>query len=414
MDKFDNDASNYDKAIETVYRALSDASKVEFEQYKGESKLLADLLFKHLRFIQTNETFTSYLSYLQKQSPTTFRKQFNMLHNHIIGNVTNNTIRALSRFIAWCFIENVWRKNEIGDGTEKNLAKYYLGISQNINEEEATSRIFTISSLYHDLIIDDIKTSVVDGLDRIDSVDKELTKKISNLNALYDDAQARVIEGEEKLSRYSKQLDENKVEYAFVLLAQSFNRFFLRKSSERKYLFTGLSCVSVSIILIPLLAMSSFPSHTDNSSITLVATEIESVATTSASPQGTAGDKFPLDGNGEIQDLMTASKPISMSGELGSSMMKILPILGLELILIYFFRVLLHQYNAVQAQLIQIELKMSAIGFIQEYVTFKDEHNSINLEKFESLIFGGIVADLNDIPSTFDGVEQIIKALKPQ
>ena len=93
----------------------------------------------------------------------------------------------------------------------------------------------------------------------------------------------------------------------------------------------------------------------------------------------------------------------------------LLPLVSIEVILIYFFRVLLHNYNSVKAQNMQIELRQTLCQFIQSYaeyaVNIKKQDGSA-LEKFESLIFSGILTDPAKLPSTYDGIEQIGKLVK--
>ena len=95
--------------------------------------------------------------------------------------------------------------------------------------------------------------------------------------------------------------------------------------------------------------------------------------------------------------------------------------LSLELILIYFFRIILSNYKSVKAQIIQIELRQTLCGFIQGYADFRKDlketakENGNPLEKFENLIFSGIITESDKLPSTFDGMEQLgglIKAVK--
>lgn len=101
-----------------------------------------------------------------------------------------------------------------------------------------------------------------------------------------------------------------------------------------------------------------------------------------------------------------------------SNAMRMLPILSLTLILIYFFRVSLMNFNSVRAQLIQIDLRKSLCQFIQNYASYAKEireHNTDLLVKFEEVIFSNIMPSEDKIPSTFDGLEQLtnfIGALK--
>ena len=85
---------------------------------------------------------------------------------------------------------------------------------------------------------------------------------------------------------------------------------------------------------------------------------------------------------------------------------------SLVAIAIYYFRVLLFNYKSVKSQLLQIDLRKTLCRFIQSYATYSSEikkQDSKSLEKFESIIFSGIVAEDRNIPSTFDGGEQFGK-----
>jgi hypothetical protein len=80
------------------------------------------------------------------------------------------------------------------------------------------------------------------------------------------------------------------------------------------------------------------------------------------------------------------------------------------LLLLYFFRITLHNADSCRAQLIQVRLRMTLCQFIQSYATYSTEIKAKNAEalsKFESLIFSGIVSKDDKLPSTFDGVEQL-------
>ena len=88
------------------------------------------------------------------------------------------------------------------------------------------------------------------------------------------------------------------------------------------------------------------------------------------------------------------------------------PLIALEVILLYLFRVVLVHFRGVTTQLLQINLRISLCQFIQsysEYSTKIKKQDAGALEKFESLIFSGITSDSEALPSTFDGVEQIAK-----
>lgn len=91
------------------------------------------------------------------------------------------------------------------------------------------------------------------------------------------------------------------------------------------------------------------------------------------------------------------------------------PFLVVELIALYFFRLFVRNFYSVDAQLLQLDLRYNLCAFIQGYAEFAKEHKGDDgkaLERFESLIFSGITADPQNIPSQFDGLEQIGKLAK--
>jgi len=96
----------------------------------------------------------------------------------------------------------------------------------------------------------------------------------------------------------------------------------------------------------------------------------------------------------------------------------IIPLISVEIIMIYFFRVILQNLTSVRAQKMQIELRQTLCQFIQSYAEYSEKmkkQDKTALEKFENLIFSGILADPEKLPSTFDGIDQIgnlVKSLK--
>jgi hypothetical protein len=90
-------------------------------------------------------------------------------------------------------------------------------------------------------------------------------------------------------------------------------------------------------------------------------------------------------------------------------------VVAITLLLLYFFRIALRKADSCRAQLIQVRLRMSLCRFIQSYADYSSEFKSKNegaLEKFESLIFSGIVSSDEKLPSTFDGMEQLASLAK--
>jgi len=90
----------------------------------------------------------------------------------------------------------------------------------------------------------------------------------------------------------------------------------------------------------------------------------------------------------------------------------LVPAFSITFILIYYFRIALQNYSSIKAQLSQVELRKTLCQFIQDYGKYASEmkrDDSESLSKFENIIFSSIITNGDNIPATFDGLEQIIK-----
>ncbi|WP_236176102.1 hypothetical protein [Pseudomonas qingdaonensis] len=100
-------------------------------------------------------------------------------------------------------------------------------------------------------------------------------------------------------------------------------------------------------------------------------------------------------------------------------------IAALELVLVFFFRVALHNFRSVKAQMLQLDLRIALLQFIQSYVKFSGDARKeaasfkdgaaakdFTLEKFEQVIFSGLVSGEDNLPSTFDGLDGLAKIIE--
>ncbi|MQB18416.1 hypothetical protein DXU77_25680 [Pseudomonas lactis] len=177
-----------------------------------------------------------------------------------------------------------------------------------------------------------------------------------------DEIEAKKVE----VGHLKDKLDEYKVAFNFVGLHQGFSELSSAKKVEGKSLFLSLLGLG-GLILAPLLAEMFFV-------MSIGMRELD------------AGYLFLF-----------------------------VPLISIEVILIYFFRIVLLNHRSVKAQIMQIELRMTLCQFIQSYADYSAKikvADSVALEKFESLIFSGILTDPEKLPSTFDGIAQISSFIK--
>ncbi len=94
--------------------------------------------------------------------------------------------------------------------------------------------------------------------------------------------------------------------------------------------------------------------------------------------------------------------------------LSVIPAASLVIIFIYYFRVSLINFNSIRAQIMQIDLRKSLCQFIQNYADYSSSIKSKDsnlLDKFEDIIFSNIMSSEEKIPSTFDGLEQIVSLI---
>lgn len=194
---------------------------------------------------------------------------------------------------------------------------------------------------------------------------KEQASQASKLKEQWD---AELTEKGKEVDSLKQKLEEYSEGFNFVGLYKGFSELGEQKKKELKNLFRVLSLMGIAVLL-PLVAEIVFLGQ-----------------------RLAEGMKFEA-----------------------SQFLGLLPVFTLVLILIYFFRVILHNYNSVRAQVIQIELRQTLCQFIQNYVDYAakmKKQDAVALEKFENLIFSGILADTDKLPSTFDGIEQLAGLIK--
>lgn len=171
-----------------------------------------------------------------------------------------------------------------------------------------------------------------------------------------------------EVEKLSSQLDNLQSGYNFVGLHEGFSDLATKKDSERKLLLKSLIAMGASVLLMPIIY-------------------------------------YVVRG-------FFVGESMSLSW---SHALSIVPLLSFEILMLYFFRIVLHNYNAVKTQIVQIELRKTLCRFIQKYAEYSatiKKDDSAALEKFENLIFSGILSNSDKLPTTFDGMEQIGALLK--
>jgi len=92
---------------------------------------------------------------------------------------------------------------------------------------------------------------------------------------------------------------------------------------------------------------------------------------------------------------------------------KNLPLIAIEGLLIYFFKILLQRYYSLKAEILQIENRRTLCGFIIPYMEYAKTHDKTDmLNQFNEIIFKPIVTDSKDIPKLVDGMSSLANLLE--
>lgn len=95
---------------------------------------------------------------------------------------------------------------------------------------------------------------------------------------------------------------------------------------------------------------------------------------------------------------------------------RLVAVLGMEIVVLYFFRVALRSYLLLRNQVTSLELRLALCQFIEGYIDFagraKASKSVDAVSGFEALIFSSLPVDDGSVPATLDGVEQIAKIIE--
>ena len=205
-------------------------------------------------------------------------------------------------------------------------------------------------------------------------IEKSCTNESSKVKSLSIRVDNTISETEERMDKLSEKMnqlealrdkiDNLTTEYNFVGLSSGFERIWRKKKDENNVIIAILFIMGIVMAIIPIYLYS-------------------------------------------ISDNQDADISII------NHIIHITPLFTVEIILLYFFRVLLHQLNNVKAVLLQVEQRLNICQFFSSYVDYAEQHKADKerFEKFESLIFSGLLMDQSQLPSTFDGLDNLSKLI---
>lgn len=232
----------------------------------------------------------------------------------------------------------------------------------------------------HDFVVNILPVSIADSdnslryaaLVDVDAIRSSIEDTRVGFTAEVESARGELFSGvealEERVRAYSLELAKVSSGYNFCLISDAFKKMLKEKKVSYWVSFLLLSVLGVALMAAPVVA----------------AIEIGSV-------------NFGKDG--------------------WVGYLKLIPYLAAELVLIYFFRVVLVIYSEIRAQLNNLLLRLSLCQFIEDYMNFAKDKGEFSgsRELFERLIFSPLPGGEKN-PTPFDGIESlaaIVKAGKP-
>ena len=346
----------------------------------------------------TNQSKTVLAKFKHKIDGLAPANDFEKQRNSLIRLITNAMASKPAQWDEMCEINITWvgdqfisRLSNEERGLDKTslddicamcfrfLFELYLSTKSDLAMEFDAARRFVfnnVDSFEHqakeqiEFAIREMPIAIFKSIANSESIEsiKDFNAVSAKSEKLRDDWNTELSEKEERVSKLKESLDKYENAFNFVGLYQGLDDLATAKSTEKDNILFWLKILSILIVLPVLAELAIIFIHIDN---------IQA-----------------------IKDGLIVS---------------IFPTLSLAAIAIYYFRVLLFNYNSVKSQLLQIDLRKTLCRFIQHYSDYSSEikkQDSDSLEKFENVIFSGIVTDDGNLPSTYDGIAQISRLIK--
>ncbi len=275
----------------------------------------------------------------------------------VMGNPLEEDVLRRALMLLACFIREATLVRESRSDSEQVVLDHFLGVANQGDDWEGYHEDFLKTVLPNKLFENNFKS-----IDRATSDSKKLVQETADKA---DELVAR-IEG------YRAELKKLDSEYNFVGLSHAFKELLTQKSSEASrsfYVTVFLGAVAVAMPALYLIGVSA-----------------------NLLP-GLVGGDWAV-----------------------SAVAQLLAVVGIELILLYFFRIALKSYLLARSQVTNLQLRVSLCSFIEGYLDFGAKAQASKaaaaIQGFESLIFSTLPSDDPTLPATLDGLDQITNLVR--
>ena len=350
-------------------------------------------------------------------STTVIRELGDSLFRSLSNDLTIENTRYILFVIASFVYESISNGMLLDDALTKVLSKAFMA-SPDKSEVENT-RALVYPTRLNTLILKDKTSSFVDQLEG----QKKEIENFTNIAAAKAKENVDTLNNTDaNLEAYLKKAKDLSGELGFLVLSKAFSDFITTKTTEVGILQKNLKRMGGVLLVIPLIVFSSyllkpfFPLFINLVAGSAVVAQVENSTEKSKDTMAKPGRKTapnvtfkPVDTE-EPNVKSTSTSSVDWT-QIINRLLNFMPLAVAELILLFYFRIILSNYSAANAQLLQLKMRQSACQFIQDYITFKKDSNAGDLDKFDSLIFSNLMPSAEQIPSTFEGLEQLGKIL---
>lgn len=328
---------------------------------------------------------------------------------------------SLQSFLSWYF---QFRRKTMGES--EFSPEYYghlLGTGIRVARNKVLEMRDEVSHIRDESLVSigEAKSAVLTDLQQAAAetrgiIQDQLAESKSNLKGIHEALRAYKEEFEEasgKTADYMSVLKKLQGDLGFLTLGKAFTDFIDEKKLERGWLLCWLLVIGVLVVGVPSGVATWELIQEKNASVTVMASQAvvkngldEAAEKGSGKEVASKGNQGSPNAGGEA----SANVQVGGGGEIGLwRFLYLLPISAIELILVFYFRVVLGQFHSVNAQLLQLRMRLAVCRFLESYGEFREKNKALPFEKFDALVFSNLMPNADQVPSTFDGLEGLAK-----
>lgn len=323
------------------------------------------------------------------------------LHSMLISEPDKDNIKYILLVLASIFYERLLKGGGVEVGGPSKILTRFINPRTDENDFDAVRYAVFLRAPFS-LLTDQYKKYTLD----LATQKKEIEDHANSAASKVDENLELLSATDKNLAEYVEKADHLRSKLNFVILNKAFSDFIGAKEKIVRYLLFCLVGMGSLLLVIPIYAFKKYQVHpvqfVDSASVTHA--RYSSAKNQIIQSAAKKSDKQVDNKNNEHDN--HNSWP-----DIVNRLLNYLPLAVAELFLLFYFRILLTNYNSANAQLLQLKMRESVCQFIEEYIKFKKTCNVDELEKFESLIFSNLMPSAEQIPSTFEGLDHLGKIL---